>query len=236
MSAPNQLSFLPDDYLERKAQRRMNILCGSLSAVVAIAIFAAVTISKTSMHTIEAEHTQVEQEYALAARKIAQVQQMQEQQRTMQHQADITASLLERVPRSNLLAEITNSMPASVSLLDFVLDAKKHVNNTPAPANAYEQKKAEVEAKKKAAIAEPQVFDVSMKMTGVAATDLQVAQLISKLLKSKLLKDVNLVVSEEYKQGDEKLRKFQIEMMLDPSAEVQPAAEAGKTASVELGR
>ena len=36
---------------------------------------------------------------------------------------------------------------------------------------------------------------------------------------------MNLVISDEFKQdeGDDKLRKFQIEMMLDPNAEVAPA-------------
>ena len=33
-SAPNQLSFLPDDYLELKAQRRTNAICAGLFAVV----------------------------------------------------------------------------------------------------------------------------------------------------------------------------------------------------------
>jgi hypothetical protein len=34
MAAPNELSFLPDDYLERKARRRANALCASLSVIV----------------------------------------------------------------------------------------------------------------------------------------------------------------------------------------------------------
>ena len=30
MGAPNELSFLPDDYLERKARRRTNAICAVL--------------------------------------------------------------------------------------------------------------------------------------------------------------------------------------------------------------
>ena len=57
-----------------------------------------------------------------------QVQQMQEKQRTMAHQAELTASLLEKVPRSFILAEITNGMPGGVSLLDFQLEARVITN------------------------------------------------------------------------------------------------------------
>ena len=38
MAAPNELSFLPDDYLERKARRRANALCAGLSVIVMGAI------------------------------------------------------------------------------------------------------------------------------------------------------------------------------------------------------
>ena len=42
MSAPNQLSFLPDDYLARKAQRRANLICATLFIVAAVAAMEAV--------------------------------------------------------------------------------------------------------------------------------------------------------------------------------------------------
>ena len=51
--------------------------------------------------------------------------------------------------------------------------------------------------------------------------------------RSKLLKDVNLLVSEEYTKEESKMRKFQIEMMIDPEAEVQAASGVAGT-DVEL--
>jgi len=75
---------------------------------------------------------------------------------------------------------------------------------------------------------------VQMKLTGVASTDVQVAQFISKLNQSKLLTDVNLVISDEFQQEGEKLRKFQIEMTLAPDAEVQPTTQPAHTAAVDL--
>jgi hypothetical protein len=94
-----------------------------------------------------------------------------------------------------------------------------------ATKSTYEMKKAAREAaggKAPApAQAEPRRYDVFMKLTGVAQTDAQVAQYINRLSRSKLLKDVNLVSSEMMNLKDEALRKFQIELSLNPEADVQ---------------
>ena len=47
--SPNELSFLPDDYLERKAQRRTNAICAVLFLVVMCAIGSAFTYTERSV-------------------------------------------------------------------------------------------------------------------------------------------------------------------------------------------
>ena len=90
MNAPNQLSFLPDDYLENKAQRRANVICAILFLVTMVSIGFAFTTSEQSLKEVEAEHTKVEQDFQTAAQRIQQVTDMQEKQRTMAHQAELT--------------------------------------------------------------------------------------------------------------------------------------------------
>src|ERR1041384_23474 len=206
-SSPNQLSFLPDDYLERKARRRTKVICAVLFLFIMGVIGSAFIYSERAIRGLEVQHTQVDSDYNEAAKHIQQVQQMQAKQRMMAHQAELTESLLEKVPRSFLLADITNSMPGGVSLLDCVLESRKIV--APAadqPKTAFEAKKAEQDARSKPAIAEPQRYQVYLKLTGIAASDMQVSQFMTKLLRSKLLCDVNLLVSEEHQLAGEKLR------------------------------
>src|SRR3954447_22962342 len=117
MSSPNQLSFLPDDYLERKARRRATILCGSLSVVVMGAIGSAFAISERSMRDLDARYADVDLQYTQAAQRIDQVQKMHAKQRQIVQHAELAASLVEKVPRSNILAEFTNSLPPGLSLL-----------------------------------------------------------------------------------------------------------------------
>jgi Tfp pilus assembly protein PilN len=238
MGTTNQLSFLPDDYLERKGQRRANAICAVLFVLVMAGVGAGFTLTERATKRIDDEYARVEEQYLSEAKRLEQVREMQEKQRRMARQAELSASLLERVPRSYLLADITNAMPAGASLLDFTLDSKIRARPaTDAPKTAYEQKKAAKQgaAGAAAAPAEPKLYDVALKLTGVARSDVQVAQFLRNLSRSKLLRDVNLVISEEHAQSEEKLRKFQIEMMINPDAEVQVAEpKLRQAAAIEL--
>lgn len=248
MSTPNELSFLPDDYLERKAQRRTNFICAGLFLVTLTAIGGTFHFSDRSNRDVEKTYDSKLREFTAEAQRIQQAEQMQEKQRTMARQAELAASLLEKVPRSFILAEITNAMPPGVSLMDFVLESKKK-NLVPqvssVGATAFENRK-QTEVQKKAAasaaalnqqLSEMKIYDVGMKLTGMAPTDVQVAQFIRKLNSSRLLKDVNLVITDEFMQDGEPMRKFIVECMLDPTAEVNPSdnnSNNSKTAATEL--
>jgi Tfp pilus assembly protein PilN len=219
MTVPNQLSFLPDDYLDRKAQRRSNVLCAMLAVIVIATIGAAFSVTERMNRTVDQENAAVTAEYTEAAKQITQVQDLQNKQRMMAHEAELSASLLEKVPRSMILADVTNALPAGVSLLDFGLDAKRR-----APAPDKNKQAANPAAPQpivtEPALADPVEYDVSIKLTGVADTDVQVSTFISQLSHCKLLKDVNLLISDEYSIGEQKLRRFQLEMNLNPSADV----------------
>jgi hypothetical protein len=241
MGSPNQLSFLPDDYLERKAARRTNAICAVLFLLVIGGVGSVFTISENSTKATDKQYNKIEQQYVGEARRIEQVAQMHEKQRRMARQAELTASLLEKVRRSDILAEITNCMSPGVSLLEFTLESKPRVKGGASAAptlTAYEMKKLAREnagKPKEEGPAEAKSYDVFMKVTGTAYNDGQVAQYIARLTKSKLLKDVNLAVTDEFVQGDDKLRKFQIEMMLDPEADLTNIGK-GESANVEETR
>jgi|SRR5687768_646837 Tfp pilus assembly protein PilN len=238
MSAPNQLSFLPDDYLARKAIRRTNVIFAILFLLTVGAAGAGFTYAKKGVKVAREANDIARNDKAQAARPIEQFQKLQEKQRTMAMQAELTSSLIEKVPRSFLLAELTNSLPTGVSLVDLVLDSRKRSAPPPAaPKGSFEVKAAGTAGAKPAAPqVQPILYDVTMKVTGIASNDVQVAQFITKLNASRLLRDVNLVISDEFKSGDDKLRKFQIEMTLNPSAEIDPLGgdHKMKTAAVDM--
>ncbi len=195
-------------------------------------------VTQNSVREAAAEHAQVEREYSEATKKIDQVRAMQLQQQTVARQAELTASLLEKVPRSYLLAEITRSLPENVSLVDFGLESKVHV--VPVTPGAAAATASPLSSTPAAAVKppdpnpQPKAYDVTCKLTGLAINDVQVAQMIARLGRSKLFSDVNLVVSDEFGTTEPKMRKFQIEMILDPAANVTRDAGGAKSQTVSL--
>ncbi|HEY7115567.1 MAG TPA: PilN domain-containing protein [Tepidisphaeraceae bacterium] len=246
MSSPNQLSFLPDDYLEIKRQRRTNVICAVMFLMIMSGIGVLFTMSERTHKAEETENTAVSKEYAEAATRIQQQKQMQEKHQRLNAQAELTASLVERVPRSRLLAELTNAKPAGVSFTEVRLDSKLRAANGASAAAAgktqFEMKRAAMEAATGSAkhaagppVPQAKSYDVNVKVMGLADNDVQVAQFLAKLNQSQLLQDVNLVISDEQQLGDAKMRKFEIEMMINPAAEVIPAAvPQSKTASTPV--
>lgn len=252
MSSPSQLSFLPDDYMERKAQRRSNAVCAILFILVMGVLGGAFAMSEKATREVDEKYRRIDEQYVKDAKRLQQFKLIQEKHKRMAQQADITSSLVERVQRNFILAEFTNSLVPGVSLMELELASKPRAKAVTAAETktAYEQKRAAA-AGKTAAVSsapEPKKYDVSLKLTGVAKNDQQVAEYLRLLSLSPMFKDVNLVVSEEYAIEGEKgpssvlpatpaereqarlaqkkeaekeiVRKFQIEMMLNPDAEV----------------
>ena len=245
MSAPNQLSFLPDDYLERKARRRASILCGVLAVIVLGVIVSAFQYQDKITKAVDAKEAAVEQQYTDAARRIEKVNQMRAQQQQVVRRAELAASLVEKVPRSNVLAEFTNSLPPGLSLLNMAMESKERSGAAPPAMTAFEQKRAALEGRPVNAMVAPKTYDVYLKLEGVATTDVQVGDFMEKLKRSALFKDVNLIYTEEFKSTstsqsgnaagkDDVLRKFQIELMLNPNAEVVNPANPNTKTKVEM--
>ncbi|HEX8915252.1 MAG TPA: PilN domain-containing protein [Humisphaera sp.] len=235
MASPNELSFLPEDYLERKARRRANVLCGALSVVVMGTIGSAFYLSERSMRGLDEELAKVDRRYGEAAGDIEAVKRMHAKQRQIVQHAELASALMEKVPRSNLLATFAKSLPPGASLLDLALESKPQVTPAATGATAFDQKRAAAEAAKKPP--EPPKFDVVVKLTGVCESEGQVSEYMAKLNRSPLLKDVRLVQSEAFSKDKEKgsaaLRKFQLEMRVNPQADVrQDAAPPAKPPAV----
>src|SRR2546423_1004606 len=200
MSGPNQLSFLPDDYLDRKARRRANVLC-ALGAFLVLGVAGTVFwYTEKLTAAVEKKFAEVDKQYGDAAQRIEKVNQMRSQQQQVVRRAELAASLVEKVPRSNVLAEFTNSLPPGLSLLNMMMESKERASLAPPAMSAFEQKRAALEGRSVNAIIAPKTYDVFIKIEGVATTDVQVGDLMDKLKRSPLFKEVNLLYTEEYKQ------------------------------------
>ncbi|MFG0253223.1 MAG: hypothetical protein ACF8NJ_10155 [Phycisphaerales bacterium JB038] len=228
--ATRENSFLPEDYVEQRAERRTNVISLTLFAIVMFAVFAAFLVTNRQWNTVKAQQRAINIEYTNAANDIEQLEILQEQQETMMRKAQLTAALIERVPRSVLLAELINRMPENVSMLEFTLTQeeprKRRVSSTKkSGTHDLKGKGGRRATKAEATSEEPEIeiphFETELQLVGVAPTDVEVSAYIAALNECDLLKNVTLKYSENSMVEDRMVREFRIHMKLDPRADAR---------------
>jgi Tfp pilus assembly protein PilN len=166
---------------------------------------------KMSQRSLDAKEGLVRTKLARAQEAIGQFENLQTRRKAMMKTALTTAELIEPVPRSVLLASLTNSLPAGVSLLRLNVVQKESKLSTAKPATKYQKARTE----KAAAGSLEKLLETHIDIEGLAPSDRQVAAYIQSLGVSSLLTDVALVESKEHKAEDTSFRQFKLTAMLE---------------------
>jgi len=229
------INLLPKDYQQQRSRRRADILCLGLFVLVLTAVVAAAMHSAGTAATIRRAREEVNEDYRAAAESIRQIQQLEAVKQDVIGRARTAAALLERVPRSYLLACLTNALPEGASLTEMTLDT-----TAIRPAAPKEKPKTKFQVRRTGDQAEPAVsaqpiLKVSLLVTGLAQTDEQVAEFIGTMQSNALFHSVELVFSEQEAVEDDVLRRFQVTMELAGEAEA-PVVEPAALSAVQDGR
>ncbi len=224
----NTSSFLPEDYLAKKAERRTNVISLTLFMVVMAAVLGAFLVTNRQWNQIKAQQEQMNVAYQEAGEQIAKLSELEKQKEEMLRKAEIVSALVEKVPRSILMAELINRMPDRLGLLKFELKSEqvKRVT-TVAPTAPTGRHKGPTrgltmqQAQDTVQKVEAPMFRVAVTMVGVAPTDLEVSRYLAELNAYSLLNNVTLVYSSEKDFAGQTMREFKIDMALASQADVR---------------
>ncbi len=214
----NNESFLPEDYLQKKIARRTNAICITLFALVMAGVVGAFLVTDRQRAEVRRLQDDVNTSFQDAARRIEQLDQLQVDKKLMLQRRKVAEVLVERVPRSVILAELTNRMPSTLSLLEFNMETKV-LRTAPRPKTSL-QREAQKNAKdrdklKKPDQAEIKPTELTLTLIGVAPTDLEVSQFLAMLNQHELFQNIFLRYSEGTKIDDRQMRKFELELTLN---------------------
>lgn len=223
-------SFLPEDYLQRKAERRGLFISMFLFVVVAMGVVGAFFVTHRRWNDIKTTQLAINSEYAAEAKKIDELKALEKQKSDVIEKAEITAAIKEKVPRSILLAELINRMPEQLTLTDLqlkskrVVEQKKPVAKTAQSNLSNRGQSTPAQASKEAATpAKPVMpkFEFTISITGLAMADEEIADYVTSLNQCPLLGKVDMVSATEVTVDDVQLRKFNIEATIKGSADAR---------------
>jgi Tfp pilus assembly protein PilN len=221
------INFVPNDYIQQRRSSRVNLLYLILLAILLAGIAATFSIIKMRQAGARAELNQLDEQMQQAREEIARLDQIKQQGRTMVKSMMMTAELLEPLPRSIVLACLTNMLPPGVSLLEVKLEEKENKVTSPAPAAAgkaaagakpakptqYQAAAAGKQAKQAPAEVRT-VIQNDLVIEGIAHSDIEVASYIANLSGTTLLDNVQLIESKEQKIEDITYRQFRLRTSL----------------------
>lgn len=219
-----QGSFLPEDYVRGKAERRANLLSLSLFGVMMFAVIAAFFATNKRWMTVRDEKQSINALYVQEAGKIDELKALEAQRDELIKKAEVTAALIERVPRSLLFAEVVRRMPEDVKLLELGLESEVIKKTAPAGGAG---KSAGVRTlsgsggkqagpAKKGEPAKPEEnslvpeYKQTLTLIGVGTSNDAIANYIEALKDCSILTGVELQFIKETKIDESELRKFEL--------------------------
>ena len=213
----NIINFLPTDYMERRSRRWANLKCLAIAGLGLLLVGGASGYVLLSMHEVAKTRLAVEQQFVEAGRQIDQLKKLEEDKANLLRKVELSTDLLERVPKSLLLAHLVNYLPANTSLMGLtaVMEDVAPATDKKAAAAAKTPRKDGDEVRGRVC---------TFRIEGLALTDGDVAEYISRLCNDPLFSDVDLQFTEEfpYKEGVQ-MRRFQLGFHLRPEAEKRVA-------------
>lgn len=255
-NSSDQRSFLPEDYIQRRAERRTLLISAVLFGVVAAGVVGAFFVTNREWNDVAAYQRAVNVRYTQAAEDIEQLKKLEEQKGELLDKAELTTVLIERVPKSILFAELINRMPPDMTMLEAQtkstrLEAPRGRSGKKSSAppgekskgtgkgSSMAQNKKGRDSKEGAATEAPEVsapkLETRLVLIGVAPSHNSVARYVSALQACPLLRSVEMKFSEETIIRDLPMNKFRLEAMIRPDADgrrLEPAANPRLNASV----
>lgn len=239
-------SFLPQDYVTRKAELRANLLCLGLFGVVMFGVIGAFFVTNRQWLNVRQDQQLITTQYSAEATKIDQLTRLEDQKGEMMEKAEITTALIEKVPRSTLLSELITRMPQQITLLELSLVSKR-IKDTPtggkpgvitttsggpairtlsgAGANPSTAKPAMAhDAKGKPGDPEkvpPPRFEYTLHLIGVARQNNDIADYLAGLKDCPLLDNVDIKYIKETTIDKLDLRKFEIQAEIKKDADAR---------------
>ena len=208
------INFVPDDYIQNNESKRTNLMYLILLVVVMTALGGSFITIKIRQRACRAKENLINTRMAKMHEAIQQFDELQVKKRAMMKTALTTAELLEPVPRSILLASLTNNLPSGVSLVNLTLLQKEPKNNSyTAISSKYKATQTENKASQ-SRLSPEQMLETHIEIEGMAPSDLQVASYIERLSNSTLMNNVALVESKEHKIETGTFRQFKLTAML----------------------
>ena len=228
------IDFLPQDYGERRLRHQANFACLGIGAVTVAALALTVGLMMFRLAGVRRMRDLVDRQYSEAGRQIDQLKQLEKHKAGLLRKVELSAALLERVPRSLLVARLTNALPQETSLTVLSMRTEEIEVEKPDDEDGKEPqpKKKSTRSKAKDKPETVKITRIAFRVDGTAPTNTEVAHYMAALDGDPLFENVDMDFADEFQDMDgRQMRRFRISFFLSREAEQLLMGDIGEQAA-----
>jgi hypothetical protein len=219
------LNFVPEDYAQGKRARHANLLSALLAAAVVVPLVILSVCLSLASDRVEDRRRDIESREALAGNSVTRWEGVKRQRDEVLDRSSRSARLLIGVPRSRVVAEVVQMLPAKTSLTSLTVEERTvktivSAQSASAPGQPRPGQAPATVGNRAGATAtrSAEHQETVLRLVGLAPTDVEAAQLIAALANSPYFDNVELCYSEDHKFESHVLRRFEITFQLSGGA------------------
>lgn len=215
----SKINLLPEEYVKQRLQYRVDMLCVLLFGMVMISIMTAEAISSRKVQQVQTTHARLDARYQEVATFVKEFFVLQRDKKDLFKEAAIIEEMTDRIPRSYLLAMITNNCPDDITLTMIDIQENFIVEQTPdQPAN--QRRRVSEDKKDKQEEIKPPRIQLSIVIKGLA-TDIDLVTLMMQNYRGNpLVESSRLTETRENRTAAGKLHEFNVVIVLKETDEV----------------
>lgn len=225
-AAGAQGSFLPAEYVKNKSQVRANFVALLLFALVMAGVIGAFVVNHQRWREVRAQSEVISTQFRDEASKIDQLKGLEAQRADLLDRAEVVTALIDRVPRSVLMAEVVRGLPDGVTLVLVGLEGERVkppvVKPDPKAKGKTRSLTKKADEPEEAAKAPDRVlpprFRHTVTIEGLASENEKIADYLAAIKASPLFTDVELPLISSTIVDEVGYRRFKITMVLREQA------------------
>jgi Tfp pilus assembly protein PilN len=223
----SKIDFVPDEYIQQRESNRANLMYIALLIAVLFGMGLTFSLLKMRQSKVNEEVVALDDRLYKANEQIRLLDELEAKGKAMMKTALITAELPDLVPKSVILATLTNNLPDGVSLTRIrMYDKEISVRANTVNNGKTQFQKAKAAAAKGAAEENIKIKESFIDLQGEAVDDVEVADYIALLGEAFLFSSVGLVESSQKEVEEEKFRSFKLRVKVKRGVRVTKEALA----------
>lgn len=228
-------SFLPPEYVKNKSQVRANFFALLLFTMVMAGVIGAFVVNHQRWRKVHTEAEIISAQFAEEASKIDQLKALEAQRADLLDRAEVVTALIDRVPRSVLMAELVRDLPDGIVLTLVGLDGErarppaapadpKAKGKAPSTRSIASKGPAPAEAKPVPEKVLPPRFTHTVTVEGLSTENGKIADYLGFLKNSPLFSEVELALITGTVVDEVGYRRFKMTMKLREQANARQVA------------